>query len=61
MAVPTLESKGRSILPNWAVRQRDLVTLMNRAAVPSRHGQLRSALQGRLDRPGDVRPVPLDD
>ena len=34
MAVTTLNANQRSIPPNWAVRQRDLIALMNRAAIP---------------------------
>ena len=31
--IPTLEAAGRGVPPNWAVRQRHLIDLMDRAAV----------------------------
>ncbi|MDP6356077.1 MAG: hypothetical protein QF473_13290, partial [Planctomycetota bacterium] len=34
MSMPTLRTVERKLPPNWAVRQRDLIGVMNRAAVP---------------------------
>ena len=34
MTYPTAAARGRQTPPNWAVRQRDLMALMDRAAVP---------------------------
>ncbi|MDP7134879.1 MAG: hypothetical protein QF437_30560, partial [Planctomycetota bacterium] len=34
MSIPTLRTVERKLPPNWAVRQRDLIGVMNRAAVP---------------------------
>ena len=33
MTIPTLSATGRRTPPNWAVRQRDLMSLMDRAAL----------------------------